>query len=125
MPNWKPGDHPLTDILVHKLRVYGAEIALAAFMVAPFVVVLAIWGYDVWGDRRHTVVVRTETPVFVGSGEGCDGTRMTTASPNTVFRVKRIRYWMDCATIDLVLSDGRKGHILLGEGEVSITPRLP
>jgi hypothetical protein len=25
MPNGKPGDHPLTDILVHKLEVYGAE----------------------------------------------------------------------------------------------------
>lgn len=23
MPNGKPGDHPLTDILVHKRRVYG------------------------------------------------------------------------------------------------------
>lgn len=25
MPNGKPGDHPLTDILVHKLEVYGPE----------------------------------------------------------------------------------------------------
>jgi hypothetical protein len=25
MPNGKPGDHPLTDILVHKLNVYGRE----------------------------------------------------------------------------------------------------
>ncbi len=25
MPNGKPGDRPLTDILVHKLEVYGAE----------------------------------------------------------------------------------------------------
>jgi len=25
MPNGKPGDHPLTDILVHKLDVYGRE----------------------------------------------------------------------------------------------------
>lgn len=25
MPNGKPGDHPLTDLLVHKLDVYGAE----------------------------------------------------------------------------------------------------
>ncbi len=23
MPNGKPGDHPLTDILIHKLDVYG------------------------------------------------------------------------------------------------------
>lgn len=25
MPNGKPGDHPLTDILAHKVRVYGEE----------------------------------------------------------------------------------------------------
>jgi hypothetical protein len=25
MPNGKSGDHPLTDILVHKLNVYGKE----------------------------------------------------------------------------------------------------
>jgi hypothetical protein len=25
MPNGKPGDHPLTDILIHKLNVYGRE----------------------------------------------------------------------------------------------------
>lgn len=25
MPNGKPGDHPLTDILVHKFSVYGSE----------------------------------------------------------------------------------------------------
>ena len=25
MPNGKPGDHPLTDILVHKTQVYGPE----------------------------------------------------------------------------------------------------
>ncbi len=25
MPNGKPGDHPLTDIFVHKARVYGQE----------------------------------------------------------------------------------------------------
>ena len=101
------------------------EIALAAFLIAPFVVGLGIWGYDIWGDRKHTVVIRTETPTFSGSGQGCDGARKATASPNTVFRVKKIRYFKDCATIDVVLSDGRKGHILLGKGDVSINPRLP
>jgi hypothetical protein len=25
MPNGKPGDHPLTDILVHNLETYGEE----------------------------------------------------------------------------------------------------
>ncbi|HLG42159.1 MAG TPA: hypothetical protein VI643_02250 [Planctomycetota bacterium] len=26
MPNGKPGDHPITDITIHKIRVYSAEI---------------------------------------------------------------------------------------------------
>ena len=26
MPNGKPGDHPLTDILVHRREVYGPEV---------------------------------------------------------------------------------------------------
>ena len=26
MPNGKPGDHPLTDIVVHNARLFGAEI---------------------------------------------------------------------------------------------------
>ncbi len=26
MPNGKPGDHPVTDILVHRLRVFSPEI---------------------------------------------------------------------------------------------------
>ena len=25
MPNGKPGDHPLTDLLLHRLEVYGPE----------------------------------------------------------------------------------------------------
>jgi hypothetical protein len=25
MPNGKPGDHPLTDIFLHRVEVYGAE----------------------------------------------------------------------------------------------------
>jgi hypothetical protein len=108
------------------MNVLYLLIGLAAPLVALFVVVLAIWDYDVWSDRRHTVVARTETPIFAGSGEGCDdGSRIATASPNTSFRVKRIRYWKACATIDVVLPDGRKGHIVLGEGDVSITPQLP
>src|SRR5260370_35406147 len=96
-------------------------IALAATLVALLIVVLAIWSHDVWSDRSHTVLVRAATPIFAGSGKGCNGTRMATASPNTAFQVKRIRYWKSCATIDVVLFDGRKVHILLGEGDVSIT----
>lgn len=26
MPNGKPGDHPLTDILLHRRNAYGAEV---------------------------------------------------------------------------------------------------
>jgi hypothetical protein len=100
-------------------------IALAAILLTFCVVILAVWGHDVWSDRRRTLVVLTDTPIFVGNGDGCAGTQMTTARPNTVFRVKRIRYWKDCATIDVESSGGRRGHIVLGDGDVSVTPPLP
>jgi hypothetical protein len=101
-------------------------IAFAVILGVLVVVVIAIWSHDVWSDRSRTVVVRTATPIFTGIGEGCAGTRMTIASPNATFQVKRIRYWKSCTTIDVVLLDGRKGHILLGEGDVSLSaPAVP
>src|SRR6185437_2994811 len=97
---------------------------VAAIALTLFAILLAMWVYDVWSDRRHSVIVLTATPIFLGSGEGCGGTRMATASPNMKFRVKRIRYWKACATVDVALLDGRKGHIQLGDGKVSISPPL-
>ena len=90
--------------------------------------VLVLWANDLREDRRHTVTVVSPTPVFVGDGgeNDCYTPRPTTAEekPGTKLRVRRIRYWKDCATVNVVLPDGRSGHIVLGVGEVSLQPPL-
>jgi hypothetical protein len=40
-------------------------------------------------------------------------------------RVRRIRYWKNCATIDVAMQDSRKGFLIVGEGNVSVIPPLP
>ena len=87
-------------------------------VLAPVLIVtLTIWVRDVWKDRAHTVVVMSETPVYAGSGdESCGGARLTMAEPPATFRVQRIRYWKNCATVNIVLPDGREGYIVLGDG---------
>ena len=45
MPNGRPGDHPLTDLLVHKRHPFPAEIEtliLAIYQIKPS----AVWGLD-------------------------------------------------------------------------------
>jgi len=80
---------------------------------------------DARQDRKHTVVVKSSTPVFVGAGsEQCGGKGLTILQPGTTLSVQRIRYWKNCATLDIALPDNRLGHIVLGEGDVSIIPPL-
>jgi hypothetical protein len=50
---------------------------------------------------------------------------MTTVEPGTKLPVQRIAYQKDCATLDIVLPDGRKGYVVLGIGDVFVDPRLP
>lgn len=87
---------------------------------------LALWANDVRKDREHTVRVNSPTPIFVGSGgEDCNpGQELTAVQPGVDLRVLRIRYWKDCATLDVALPDGRKGHVVLGVGDVSVYPPL-
>ena len=87
--------------------------------------VIALWMHDVWDDRKHTVRTESETPVFVGSGDdGCEGQPLTVIQSGLTLHVRRIRYWKNCATVDIVLPDGQDGYIVLGEGAVSISPPL-
>jgi hypothetical protein len=88
------------------------------------VLLLALWANDVRKDRKHTVTVNSPTPIFAGSGdEDCDRRQQLTAvQPGVALRVQRIRYWKDCATLNVALPDGRKGHIVLGVGDVSVYP---
>jgi hypothetical protein len=106
----------------------------AAFVlgaVVPLLIVCAVlsllWALDVRNDRKHSISVNTATPVFVGSGGdyGCHGTPFATVEPGAKLPVRRIRYLKDCAAIDVALPDGRTGYVVLGVGDVSISPPLP
>jgi hypothetical protein len=91
------------------------------------VLFLALWAKDVRQDRKHTVTVNSPTTIFAGSGdEDCDRRQqLTTVQPGAVLHIQRIRYWKNCATLDVALSDGRKGYVVLGVGNVSVYPPLP
>jgi hypothetical protein len=86
-----------------------------------------LWLRDVHNDRKHTVNVNAATPVFAGNGGdgSCHGTQLTTVERGTQLPVRRIVYLKDCAAIDVVLPDGRKGYVVLGIGDVSVNPPLP
>lgn len=100
--------------------------ACVAFLLLVGAVFATFWSYDVWEDRKHTITVREQTPVFAGNGnELCDGaSQLVVAEADTMFHAKRIRYWKNCATIDVALTDRRKGYVVLGVGKVSIDPPL-
>jgi hypothetical protein len=84
------------------------------------------WFYDVHQDRKHVVIVESQTLIFAGFGNrACQGQRLTDVHTLAVLPVRRIRYWKNCATIDVSLPDGRDGYILLGEGDVTVSPPLP
>jgi hypothetical protein len=107
------------------------QISLLAFRVISLVAIVialliaALWARDVWHDRKHAVMVESETPIFAGAGnESCGGTQLTTVQTGAVLPVQRIRYWKECATLNIVLPDGRQGYIVLGKGAVVVTPPL-
>ena len=87
---------------------------------------LALWTNDVRRDRSHSVTVRSATPIFAGSGnDGCDKQpQIATIQPGAVAHVRRIRYWKNCATVDISLPDGRRGYVVPGVGNFSMSPPL-
>ena len=105
--------------------------AFAAGGVIPLAIVaiflLALWLLDVRDDRKHVVVVNARTPVFIGSGdEDCDARgQITTVEKGVKLPIERFRYQKNCATLDVLLPDGRKGYVVLGVGDVSVKPPLP
>jgi hypothetical protein len=107
------------------VQVVAVTITLLSF------VVFVLWANDVREDWGHTVTVNSPTPVFAGSGNEQDcyyscysRQQATVEQPGTSLKVRRIRYWKDCATINVVLPDDRSGHIVLGVGDVSVHPPL-
>jgi hypothetical protein len=87
---------------------------------------IVLWASDVHRDRGHTITTNSPTPIFVGSGnDECDHKQqIATLQPGSSMRVRRIRYWKDCATADIVLPDGQSGYIVFGVGNVSVHPPL-
>ena len=107
------------------------QIGLLAFRVIGLVAIVialliaALWARDVWKDRKHVVMVESETPIFAGAGnESCGGTKLTTVQAGAFLRVQRIRYWKECATLNVGLPDGQEGYIVLGKGAVVVRPPL-
>jgi hypothetical protein len=106
----------LVDIVVLSVVMLCAIVGIFA---------LVLWARDVRDDRRHSVVVNSPTPIFAGSGCGCDTNEPShVEGPCVTLRVRRIRYWTDCATVDVESPEGRSGHIVLGMGSVSMHPPL-
>ena len=92
------------------------------------ILVLVVWLRDIRDDRKHFVIVNAVTPVFVGTGDegGCHpSSTVATVERGIRLPVKRIAYQKDCATLDVVLPDGRRGYVVLGMGDVSVNPPLP
>ena len=106
-------------------RLMSVALGVISAALIGALLIIALWLHDVWDDRQHAVRTKSETPVFVGSGdEACEGKPLTVIQPGRTLHVRRIRYWKNCATVDIALPDGKEGHIVLGKGEVSISPPL-
>ena len=102
---------------------------LAAFALLPLLLIaggLVRWAADVYQDRRHTVSIKLPTPLFKGSGnDDCDrAQQIKIIQPGAPLVVRRIKYWKDCATIDVAFFNGQHGYIVLDD-HVSVTPALP
>jgi hypothetical protein len=100
--------------------------AFALLLLLLIVVGLVRWAADVHEDRKHTVSINSPTPFFKGSGnDGCDrGQQLEIVQSGAPVVVRGIRYWKDCATIDVVLSNGQHGYIVL-DNHISVSPALP
>lgn len=67
----------------------------------------------------------SDTPIFLGNGDAsCGGLQLIVAQQDTKLTVKRIRYWKDCATVDVALPDGQTGHLVFDPRKVKLAPPL-
>jgi hypothetical protein len=116
----------MLDQMRNAQRISTGQLVIA--LTVLLLSVLAVWANDVRKDRGHTAAVMSSTPVFVAEGRESDcfkpPAKVAVEPSGTVLHVRRIRYWKDCATVNVVLPDGRSGHIVLGVGDVSIRPPL-
>ena len=106
--------------------VRGVAFIASGVFVFLGATVLVLWANDVRQDRTHSVTVKRATPLFAGKGQNCDTRqRVTTVQQRIVLQVRRIRYWKDCATLDVDLPDEHSGHFVLGVGNLNVQPPLP
>lgn len=79
MPNGKPGDHPLTDILVHRLAVYGDEADDLIRKIAELCSRRELdewWQSEIgWSPERHLVInkVRMRLDELLQRAKDSDG----------------------------------------------------
>ena len=96
-----------------------------ALLVLTCTVALVLWANDIRRDREHTVTVDEPTAIFAGSAQNCDTLhQIAVVQRGAVFPIRRIRYWKDCATLDVNVPNGRLGHFILGVGTVEVKPPL-
>ena len=108
------------------LRRRYALFAAAVLVLTLALIAVGLWARDTWQDRRHSISIVAPTPLFAGSGnDGCGVNQIGVIQTGNTVRVQRIRYWKSCATIDVAVSDGRKGYVVLGQGAVEVNPTLP
>jgi hypothetical protein len=102
----------------------GLLTVLFLFAVVGLISLVA-WANDVRDDRMHTVTSNSLSPVFAGRGsDDCNSTeQLMTVQPGATLPVQRIRFWKDCATLDLTLPGGRTGHIILALVTSQCIPR--
>ena len=119
--------HFFSDMSVRFKHTSAFVVGAAALLLTVCTILWLLWVWDVRDDRKHTLIVNTTTPVFIGKGDvgGCHGMQLTTIVRGAKLPVRRIRYFKDCAAIDVVLPDGRTGYVVLGIGDVSVNPPLP
>jgi len=104
-----------------KVYRYFLRFVITVFTIASLL--LLAWGWDVHSDRKHTVTVIAKTRVFAGIAWCAGDKQFLDVSPGTHLKVRRIRYWKDCATVNVALPDGREGFIIY-DGSVSVKPPL-
>lgn len=113
--------HRLAKIRKLVSRGIGGLLVVTLLIAALWAV---LWVHDISMDRKHIVTARSETPIFAGPGDACRGTQIATIHSGVTFRVQRIRYWKNCATMDIALPDGRRGYIIFDSRDVSVSPPL-
>jgi hypothetical protein len=80
-----------SDMSVRFKNTSAFVVGAAALLLAVCTILWLLWVRDVRDDRKHTLIVNTTTPVFIGKGDvgGCHGTQLTTIERGAKLPVRR------------------------------------